>query len=393
MNIVRVKTVVQNFTIKSDGLAHPFIGLENLESGTGRLLVDPIPCKAAEDSLVHQRGDVLFSKLRPYLAKSYLPQTSGTATGELLVLRPKKLISTRFLMYLTLSGPWVEWANISAYGTKMPRTSWELMGEFRFALPSLEMQERITEFLDGEIEKIDAISQARKRQGVLLGRHRAVALSGLFARASSSVPTRLKYLMRNKPRYGVLVPEFTNDGVPFVRINDLLDLRGRAVSLVRIPEALSQQHARTRVQPNDILLSVVGTLGRAALAPVELEGANIARAVASLRVRHDVDPGLFVRWIETADFMRQALDATGNDTAQPTLGMEDLGNFKLRWPTKAREQRRLAQEVEEVAKHHDELAACYEKQTRLLAERRRALITAAVTGQIDVTTARGVRVP
>ncbi|MGW7112374.1 restriction endonuclease subunit S [Streptomyces xanthophaeus] len=260
-------------------------------------------------------------------------------------------------------------------------------------VPSREEQLRISGFLDAEIGRLDFIVQSRKRQLYILEQRRSAALAGIFKAPTSSLPTRLKYLMCNKPRYGVLVPEFVDDGVPFIRVNDLLDLEGRSDSLVRIPESLSQQYARTRVQVNDILLSVVGTLGRAALAPAELEGANVARAVASLRVRRDVDPGLFVRWIETADFMRQALDATGSDTAQPTLGMEDLANFKLRWPTDVHEQQRLAREVEEVAKYHDELAACYERQTGLLAERRRALITAAVTGQIDVTTARGVRVP
>lgn len=255
------------------------------------------------------------------------------------------------------------------------------------------MQRQIADYLDAEVQRIDTVVRKRAEQSYLLQLRRAAALAKEFDQAASSEPTRLKYLMRNKPRYGVLVPEFVDDGVPFVRVNDLLDLQGRSATLVRIPETLSRQYARTRIQPNDILLSVVGTLGRAALVPAELEGANVARAVASLRVRHDVDPGLFVRWIETADFMRQAVDATGGDTAQPTLGMEDLANFKLRWPTEADEQRRLAQVVEEVAKHHDELAACYQKQTRLLAELRRTLITAAVTGQLDVTTARGVRVP
>ncbi|MGW2440964.1 restriction endonuclease subunit S [Streptomyces goshikiensis] len=284
------------------------------------------------------------------------------------------------------------WLDVLCNKATIRHLTGDKLGALEIPNPPGSVQRQIADYLDVEVQRIDAIAQKRSEQSSLLRLRRAGALANVFDQANSAASTRLKYLMRNKPRYGVLVPEFVDKGVPFVRVNDLLNLRGRAATLVHIPEALSQQYPRTRVQPNDILLSVVGTLGRAALAPAELEGANVARAVASLRVRHDVDPGLFVRWIETADFMRQALDATGSDTAQPTLGMEDLANFKLRWPTDAHEQLRLAQEVEEVAKHHDELAVCYEEQTRLLAERRRTLITAAVSGRIDVTTARGARV-
>ncbi|WP_078863436.1 restriction endonuclease subunit S [Streptomyces sp. AcH 505] len=348
-----------------------------------------------EDILINSTGTGTLGRIGYFQGgPDEVPCMADTHVTVARAIPPE--VDSRFLYYWLSSIPFQEYiyAALVVGATNQIELNRDRLGDAPVPLPPTEEQRRISGFLDAEVARIDAVMGVRRnQQSSLLHVRRAVALAKVFGQAASSAPTRLKYLMRNKPRYGVLVPEFADAGVPFVRVNDLLDLRGRAATLVRIPEALSQQYARTRVQPNDILLSVVGTLGRAALAPAELEGANVARAVASLRVRHDVDPGLFIRWIETADFMRQALDATGSDTAQPTLGMEDLANFNLRWPTDAHEQRRLAREVEEVAKHHDELAACYEKQTRLLSERRRALITAAVTGQIDVTTARGVRVP
>ncbi|MER7824668.1 restriction endonuclease subunit S [Streptomyces sp. NPDC096097] len=308
-------------------------------------------------------------------------------------VRGREGSDVRYFRYVMEALHGSSWLDVLCNKATIRHLTADKLGMLEIPHPEGVVQRQIADYLDAEVQRIDTVVRKRAEQSYLLQLRRAAALAKEFDQAASSEPTRLKYLMRNKPRYGVLVPEFVDDGVPFVRVNDLLDLQGRSATLVRIPETLSRQYARTRIQPNDILLSVVGTLGRAALVPAELEGANVARAVASLRVRHDVDPGLFVRWIETADFMRQAVDATGGDTAQPTLGMEDLANFKLRWPTEADEQRRLAQVVEEVAKHHDELAACYQKQTRLLAELRRTLITAAVTGQLDVTTARGVRVP
>jgi type I restriction enzyme S subunit len=72
--------------------------------------------------------------------------------------------------------------------------------------------------------------------------------------------------------------------------------------------------------------------------------------------------------------------------------MEDLGNFSIRWPEDQAEQTEMANAAIE---HQLETAAvrvAINHQVALLSERRQALITAAVTGQIDVNTAGGVAV-
>ena len=68
--------------------------------------------------------------------------------------------------------------------------------------------------------------------------------------------------------------------------------------------------------------------------------------------------------------------------------MEDLGNFRLGWPRTYADQSRLVRIVEELDAAHARVEHVLLSQLSLLAERRQALITAAVTGQMDVTTAR-----
>ena len=102
-----------------------------------------------------------------------------------------------------------------------------------------------------------------------------------------------------------------------------------------------------------------------------------------------VDRELLTAWINTADFQKQALLATGNDSAQRTLGMEDLSNFTLKWPNSTAAQNEIALLVRRSIAWHREIAGKLERQSATLAERRQALITAAVTGQFDVTTASG----
>lgn len=388
MSLTRVKSVVRNVVEKSDGTPRPFLGLEHVESGTAKLLVDELPMKAADDSIRFEVGDVLFSKLRPYLAKSLLPAAPGTGTSELLVLRPQATLDPRFLLYVTLSNPWLEWANTTVYGSKMPRTSWELIGDYRFPLLPLEEQRRIADFLDAETARIDRLVQTRDRQLQLVNQQFKSSLEDSFAREGLR-PTRLKYLLVSKPRYGVLVPQFADFGVRFIRVNDLLDLPGRAESLRSIPKELSEQYSRTVTRTGDVLLSVVGTMGRAAVVPRELVGANVARAVASLRGHDGVPPELLAAWLSSPSFMRQASLATSSDTAQPTLGMEDLSNFKLSWPVSAGSLHDVLVRVTTARQHRDVLESLLKKQASALSERRQALITAAVTGQFDVSSASG----
>jgi type I restriction enzyme S subunit len=267
--------------------------------------------------------------------------------------------------------------------------SWDAFRTIELPLPPLNEQRRIADFLDAETARIDQLAALRTRQIRLVEEKRASSLDSAFERDTHS-PTRLKRLLAARPRYGVLVPQFVEgDGVRFIRVNDLLDLPGRADSLRRIPHELSAQYARTITRPGDVLLSVVGTMGRSAIVPPELEGANVARAVASLRPVSDVSAELVAAWLTTPEFIRQAVNATSSDTAQPTLGMEDLANFRLFWPSSPSAQRDLLHEVRAIQQHCTRLIGAFQAQSRLLAERRQALITAAVTGQFDVSTASG----
>ncbi|MEU1530384.1 restriction endonuclease subunit S [Streptomyces fagopyri] len=273
-------------------------------------------------------------------------------------------------------------------GTTFLELSSDKLAAFRVHVPSFEEQRRIADFLDAETARIDGLTQLRSRQADLLDERCGLALDEAFQK-STYEPTRLKYLLAIKPRYGVLVPQFSDSGVRFIRVNDLLDLPGRAESLAKIPDELSAQYARTVTRPGDVLLSVVGTMGRSAVVPSQLAGANVARAVASLRARRGVSPELLATWLTTPSFLRQALDATGSDTAQPTLGMEDLSKFKLSWPVDERGREELLLITSTIRRHQRELTGVLEAQRRVLAERRQALITAAVTGQFDVSTASG----
>ncbi|CAM2851591.1 restriction endonuclease subunit S [Helicobacter burdigaliensis] len=151
------------------------IGLENIESKTGKY----IPTNEVafeEDGIIFEKGDILFGKLRPYLAKVFLADRSGICVSEFLVLRTSRA-DNNFLKFLMLSPSFIDIVDSSTYGTKMPRASWEFIGNLKIPLPPLKEQEQIAQFLDSEISKIDKIIEKTKKQIKLIKEYKTTLIN------------------------------------------------------------------------------------------------------------------------------------------------------------------------------------------------------------------------
>src|ERR1017187_2205984 len=100
-----------------------YLELEDIESGTGRILRRRNTLEVESAVTAFKQGDVLFGKLRPYLEKFYLAEFDGKCTGEILAFKPLR-INGRFLFYCLASRWFLERCNALAYGAKMPRVNW-----------------------------------------------------------------------------------------------------------------------------------------------------------------------------------------------------------------------------------------------------------------------------
>lgn len=148
--VKRLKFLVDNIIEKSS-TSNFKVALENIESWTGRYLKTESPSELTGEMKSFKPNDVLFNKLRPYLAKVYLSEVEGECVGELLVLRPQAFINPKFIYYRLLSRDFIEVVNSSTYGAKMPRASWEdFIRNLIIPYPEIMEQELIVE----EIEKI-----------------------------------------------------------------------------------------------------------------------------------------------------------------------------------------------------------------------------------------------
>ena len=138
------------------------IALENIETNTGRLI--------ATDSVfdgegVHfEPGDILFGKLRPYLAKVYLAKESAQAVGDFYVFRSNGSIIPAYLHKVIISAPFIGVVNAGTYGTKMPRASWQDISQLNIPLPPIEEQNAIVEYIESKTNKIDTMIEALKAE-------------------------------------------------------------------------------------------------------------------------------------------------------------------------------------------------------------------------------------
>jgi len=153
------------------------VALENIEGWTGNFLL-PDDQKMPEGDLKRfSKGDVLFGKLRPYLAKVFLAEQNGLCVGEALVFRTKRKLLNKFLAYRILTKDFINYIDSSTQGAKMPRAEWEFIKTLFISYPSSEEQQKIIKYIDHKTAKIDEIVKKVKTENQKLQEYRQALIS------------------------------------------------------------------------------------------------------------------------------------------------------------------------------------------------------------------------
>ena len=133
-----------------------YIGLENIVSWNGKYVRTESNYDKSQ-SILFCKDDILWGKLRPYLAKVYHCKNNGCCSGEFCVIRVNSEHIVRFFWNLLISSEFVAAIDRSTYGTKMPRANTDFIRNMLIPVPSVAEQERIACFLDNECTRIDAV--------------------------------------------------------------------------------------------------------------------------------------------------------------------------------------------------------------------------------------------
>lgn len=161
--VKRLKNVCSQINIKENSKENslPYIGLENIESGSGRYIDTTSEVEGMANRFC--KNNVLFGKLRPYLSKVYLAEKDGICSTEFIVYDTKSN-NCRFIHKLLLSQAFIEVVNSSTYGAKMPRANSDFINNIYVQIPPLSEQQSIADYLDQKCSEIDELISIKQQK-------------------------------------------------------------------------------------------------------------------------------------------------------------------------------------------------------------------------------------
>lgn len=392
----------------------PYVGLENIESGSGRLL--PVDATTTPSGIANlfNAGQVLFGKLRPYLAKACVADCAGLCSTELLVLQSVRA-HPKFLLYLLLSKGFIDLVDSSTYGTKMPRSNWDFIGNCEVPFPPVEEQDRIAAYLDRETARIDALVGKKSQLIEKLQEKRAALISRTVTRGlppeaakQAGLDTNPKLKPSNIP-WPDEIPEHWKSGnlrrfasmrtghtpsrheaaywedchIPWFTLADVWQIRdGRTIYLGDPSEKISalglENSAADLLPAGTVILSRTASVGYSGIMPVPMATSqDFWNWVPGEKL--DSKYLLFVFRAMSQEFERLTMGSTHKTIYQP-----DAARLAIPLPPRP-EQQGIAAYLTAMISEFDLLVDNVEAAIGRLIEYRSALITAAVTGKVDAT--------
>lgn len=301
-----------------------YIGLEHLEPGDLKIRSWGNVADGTTFTNVFRAGQVLFGKRRAYQRKVAVADFDGVCSGDIYVLRSKNdhLLQDLLPFICQTDGFFAHAVGTSA-GSLSPRTNWDSLASYEFALPPIEEQRRIADlFIATEIAKQYLIKAQKMTRSLLSSAANALIrendLRSLFSGGLIKPPTDWVSTtfgdICERITYGFTNPMPTTDIGPWmVTATDIKDghiqFDGvRHTSRVAFDNDLTP---KSRVHVGDVLLTKDGTLGEVAV--VDREDICVNQSVAILRPKPTVMPR-FLAWLLRAPVMqwRVSLDIGGS---------------------------------------------------------------------------------
>lgn len=343
-------------------------------------------------------GNILFSVRAPVGAMNFADKKYGIGRGLCSIAASAKVTSP-FLWWLLPTYKYQ--LDAIATGSTFEAVSAEQLGNLCFALPSISEQSQIAAFLEHETAKIDNLIEKQQQLVELLKEKRQAVISHAVTKGlNPDVPMNdsgvewlgevpghwaIKRLKHISPKVGVglvINPStYTKDeGVYFIFGGDVKEFGFDLTKTRRISPQDSNKLLPSRLNSRDLVSVRVGYPGITSVVTDDLEGSNCASIIIIRRGSYNSD------WLCAAMNVwvgRQQVDLASYGAAQKQFNVSDAIEFVFPVPP-INEQNDIADFVQKTLDKFDDLTQKALKQIELLQERRTALISAAVTGKIDV---------
>lgn len=375
-----------------------YVGMENVESGNGKYVEKEEVTPEGQASSFAE-GDVLFGKLRPYLAKSWLAEFSGICSSEFLVLESRK-VSARFLNYYTLTNEFIKQVDSSTYGSKMPRASWDFIGLLDVPAPLNESQ-KIANFLDHETAKIDTLIAKQQELIKLLKEKRQAVISHAVTKGlNPNAPMRdsgVEWLGDvpahwSVKRIGTLFSESNSRAsskkeldYPILSVSIHHGISDKELNEEELDRKVTRSDDKSLykiVHTNDLAYNMMrawqGGFGTSTLSGLVSPAYVVCKPLTQLNTYY------FELVLRTPNAVVELKKySRGITDFRLRLYWDEFKCIEVPVPPEA-EVPDILSAISSTNKIYDELIVVAEYQITLLQERRTALISAAVTGKIDV---------
>jgi restriction endonuclease S subunit len=176
--VKKLKYICDLINIRATEKPDYVLALENITNWTGEIIGNPFENKMEGDATLFETNDILFNKLRPYLAKVVKTDREGGCVGELLVLRAKDNISADYLYHRLSSEMIITIVDNSTYGSKMPRASWDkFISNIYVGIPPTEEQLGIANYVKGKVSEIMLLQEKSQQEIELLKEYKTALIS------------------------------------------------------------------------------------------------------------------------------------------------------------------------------------------------------------------------
>ena len=322
-------------------------------------------------------GDVIYATIRPNLkATALVPQveTPLIVSTAFAVLRPKEGLLPKYLAYAVQDGTFAHQLSRSAVGVSYPAIDEQTVKAARIPVPDMESQRRIVEFLAAELEQIDARIAVQERLTALLSERR-VALTDVIMESIEADLVKLRFLFvpRNERANG------GEEVLSVYRDYGIIPKNSRSDNHNVTPEDLSNYR---RVTVGDLVVNKMKAWqGSVAISDFEGIVSGDYQVLRPITTRFSSQ---FAHHILRSSRMihEYRIRSKGIRPSQWRLYWDDLADIRVPVPDLP-VQESIGRRFVDIAEQ-DPVGESLESLRQLLAERRAALITAAVTGELEV---------
>jgi type I restriction enzyme S subunit len=348
--------------------------------------------------LVVRPGDIVFNKLRTWQGGLGVSRYQGVVSPAYFVCRPVEDTDSRYYHYLLRSKLYL--AELTRLSKFMPPSqfdiAWDDLRTMSVLVPPLETQRAIADYLDAETARIDALI-TKKRRMIELLTSRGLEMARVALTLGQTYGDPLAVSLRDGFPPGVepfklswlatfgggTTPSTANEAfydgpIPWVLTGDLDDREITTTSRTVTRRALTEHSALQLHPPGSLIVAMYGaTIGK--LGILEISACtNQACCVISVNKRLEV--GFLFHYLRA---FRSELIDLGRGSGQPNISQGTIRSIRIPLPALFA-QESIVSEIESDEQVRRTSVVKLTTQIDLLAERRQALITAAVTGELEI---------